>query len=194
MGVILSSRNDPFANYCSVGLQGLRRVDTFTTCVRIKSDYFLNEFLPKIAEGVATTCLNTFGGYLPRGDHLAEMLRSNHLPKLLLTELNLYINKERFNICFIPPGAPYDPQLMEAETEVGYDHIVEEESHKYRVRMGTWPLLVAIPKELDNEPSASARENYKKALLESWSFFPDTPGQYRWEEMQPRSRAAAIIQ
>ena len=113
-------------------------------------------------------------------------------------KLELLVSSQHHKLAFPPPGASYDKNTMEGQTEDGNRQDPNDNPADYRVKICVCPALytcVPEPKLPDCDDPSFKAEKYKDALLESRDFFPEEPGKYQgWEGSVLVSKAIVFVE
>lgn len=174
-----SARTDCEANRLIGGLKLVRALDRITVELKIKSDIFKTIDLPRIAEVQAAIPSSEFEAYFPKDEFsrrtrfcIADCIQIKH---------DLALECHQFKIIFIPPGAGFDPDSMEAVDDGLFDQDLLW-SAICCVRMCIWPALhIFSEKEFPDDVRSLA--DHRMALLAEDSFLPDVAGQYNdWDD------------
>jgi hypothetical protein len=104
------------------------------------------------------------------------------LPDFVRIKHDLLVGKYEYKLAFVPPGARFDPKLMDVVNERLFEHNVDWHVSEYRVKLCVWPSLNVLGKE-EMPDDVGTMEDYRRALLSSRKFFPATPGQCsNWDD------------
>jgi len=169
------------------------------TLDKIGNEYFRKNQIPTKAKSQMAIFIKECRSFVPWLDsaELRPML-DTWLQSTMEMKLELLVSNHHHKLAFPPPGAPYDKDTMEVQTEDENGQGAKNNPADYRVKICVCPALYTCVPEPDlpdsDDPSFKA-EKYKDALLESRDFFPEEPGKYQgWEGAVLVSRAIVFVE
>ncbi|KAI4911479.1 hypothetical protein J4E85_011148 [Alternaria conjuncta] len=181
------------------GLKCVRQLDTMATLDKIGNKHFREHQLPEKAKSQMGIFIRECRSFIPWLDttKLRPQL-DTWLQSTMEMKLELLVSSQHHKLAFPPPGAPYDKNTMEGQTEDGNDPGPNDNPADYRVKICVCPALYTCVPEPElpdcDDPSFKA-EKYKDALLGNRDFFPEEPGKYQgWEGAVLVSKAIVFVE
>ncbi|KAF2008125.1 hypothetical protein P154DRAFT_528748 [Amniculicola lignicola CBS 123094] len=168
------------------GLKEVRMYDCVRTLEAIKSPHVMKAVLPEQAEKLSLRLQNFSQGVLrPYNFHLEDIMK---------VKLELFVGAEVHKLFFVPPYTPFDAHHMTPIKRNGFvQEDVLEHPQEYKVIACLWPGIVSFPDtEFQNEWIQG--QDYKKALLSSREFLPETPGKFSgWHKEECVCSKAVVL-
>ncbi|KAI4612703.1 uncharacterized protein J4E87_010103 [Alternaria ethzedia] len=181
------------------GLKCVRELDTMATLDKIGNEYFRKNQIPTKAKSQMAIFIKECRSFIPWLD--SAKLRpklDDWLQSTMEMKLELLVSSHHHKLAFPPPGAPYDKDTMEGQTEDGNRQGPKDNPADYRVKICVCPALhtcVPEPELPDCDGPSFKAEKYKDALLENRDFFAEEPGKYQgWEGVVLVSRAIVFVE
>ncbi|KAI4626081.1 hypothetical protein J4E80_003216 [Alternaria sp. BMP 0032] len=172
---------------------------TMATLDKIGNEYFRKNQIPTKAKSQMAIFIKECRSFIPWLD--SAKLRpklDDWLQSTMEMKLELLVSSHHHKLAFPPPGAPYDKDTMEGQTEDGNRQGPKDNPADYRVKICVCPALhtcVPEPELPDCDGPSFKAEKYKDALLENRDFFAEEPGKYQgWEGVVLVSRAIVFVE